>query len=213
MPSIDRTACAPRGHGELVPVTFCLVPRAGYEPAGRSWRARGCGAEEETRSGALAGEEADRLVIFPRRLIADRGIMVRVENGACDEAERVSPWASRPTLRRVREAPRCAPRACPAPSSLLVLKGAGRGARPRPQDVSAAPPTSLPELVHEPAMTKSTAVPTMGTRSTLRAALCQVNSLATSWPSIDRTSCAPRAHGDAGARRNLRPATRGPRTS
>jgi len=56
-------------------------------------------------------------------------------------------------------------------------------------------------------------MPRVCTRSALRTALRPANSLPTSWPSIDRTACAPRAHGDAGARRNLCPATRGPRTS
>ena len=52
-----------------------------------------------------------------------------------------------------------------------VWQDARRGARPRPHDVAAAPPRSLPEPVHEPAMTRPTAVPTVRTRSALRAAL------------------------------------------
>ena len=180
--------------------------------------------------------------------------------------------------------------ACPAPSSLLVLQDARRGARPRPQDVVAACPTSSPQRVHEPAMTEPTAAPIVGTRSpyellsvtptlclraglpslahralrvhgacldrgrgkvkpvttmafccsstsmpgarprtchdlaqgranreaprsALRAALHPANSVASRVPSIDHALCVRRAHGDAGAGRNLSPATRGPRAS
>ena len=52
--------------------------------------------------------------------------------------------------------------ACPAPSSLLVLQDARSGAWPRPQDVVAACPTSLPEPLHEPAVPRPTAAPNCG---------------------------------------------------
>jgi hypothetical protein len=62
-------------------------------------------------------------------------------------------------------------------------------------------------------MTRPTAAPTVGTRSALRAALRPANSLPSSTPAIDRTSCALRAHCDAGAGHTSSPATRAPRIS
>jgi hypothetical protein len=100
--------------------------------------------------------------------------------------------ASRLAARLARRSQRCA------------HSSARRGCRP---------PTSLPEAVHERAMTTPMAVPTGGTRSVLRAALCPANYLASCAPSIDHTAGAPRVHGDTGAGHTPSAATRGPRTS
>ena len=73
--------------------------------------------------------------------------------------------------------------------------------------------TSLPEPGHEPAKTKLSAAPSDGTRSGLRAALRPANSVASRAPSIDRRSCARRAHVDGGAGHRLvscHPRTTGP---
>jgi len=106
----------------------------------------------------------------------------------------------------------CAPRGCPAPSSLLVgrrlasVRGLVLGTRLLLSHLVAWP-------VHEPAMNRLTAAPTVGTRAALRSALRQANSLPATWPSIDCTSCAPRAHGDAGAGHTPSPASRRPLAS
>ena len=157
----------------------------------------------------------NRLVISPRGLIADRGT-VRVEIETGDQAVLVLSVGF-PSDREMTRAG-CTKRRgarleiAPHQASRLFLQDARRGAWPRPQDVAAACPTSLPEPLHRPAMTKRTAVPTLGTRSALRAALRPTNSRPSSTASIARTSCAPRGHGDAGGGHNPCPSTRAPRT-
>jgi hypothetical protein len=81
-------------------------------------------------------------------------------------------------------------------------------------DVAAAsPPCCLSPSLSVPSAGRSTAVPTVRSRSALRAALRQANSRTSSTPSIDRASCTLRAHGDADAGRSLCPATGPQRTS
>jgi len=137
---------------------------------------------------------------------------VRVWIGAMARSSPSPPRASRATLRRVRVAPRCALEG--ARSELAArLAGCWQRCAASTSARGCRPPSSMPGPAHEPAMTRPTTLPTVGTRSALRAVLREVTSLTTTWPSIDRASCARRAHGDAGADHKLCPATRGPQTS
>ena|SRR5271157_1279840 len=101
----------------------------------------------EATTGAL-------LAIFPLPIEDRQEVTVRVWIGAVARSSPSPPRPSRATLRRPPQGGRNAAvraRGCPAPSSLLVLQDARRGARPRPQDMAAARPprylclsTSLP---------------------------------------------------------------------
>src|SRR5208337_3151816 len=118
---------------------------------------------------------------------------VRVWIGAGARSSASPPRASRVTLRRVREAPRCALKRAlhQARSSSCRMPAAVRGLvlrtwLPPAQLRCLSPSTSLPYPGPRPRRT-------VDTRSALRAALRHANSLPTSRPSIARTSCAPRA--------------------
>ena len=177
-------------------------------------------ARGETTSGAVQRERPVQDVLwsgpprgsrrFPRRrgrgtaassfgdpVSADRRSSVRVGIRTREQAVLVlSPgFPSDPEMALAGCAKRRGARleACSARSIAAGWQDARRGARSRPQDVATAGPPSLSEPVHEPAMAWPTAAPTVGTRSALRAALRPANSLPSRSPSIDRTSCAPRA--------------------
>ena len=151
----------------------------------------------------------DRTSCAPRAWCGSR---LRPETGPCSSSVRTSRAILRHPSRGERSV---VVRASRLPCIKLAARLAGRLQRCAVSSSRrrCCSPGSLPEPVHEAAMTRRTGVPTLGTRSALRVALGHAKSLPTSWPSIDRTPCAPRAHGDAGAGRNLCPATRGSRTS
>ena len=132
-------------------------------------------AEQKKRPAAAPWQARgrNRHVISPRRLIADRGS-----------------WY---VSRRVREALRCELKRvphqarCSSCRTLAEVRGLvpGRGC---------CSPSSLPEPVHEPAMSRLTAVPRAGTRSAPRGALHHANSLPSSTPV--RGACLDRGRGE-----------------
>jgi len=133
---------------------------------------------------------------FDRSHIVRSPCTVRVWIGAVAKSSASPTWPSRATLRWPSHGARSAAvRASSVPRTKLAARLEGRSQRCRASSSGrgCCPPSSLPEPVHEPAMTRPTAAPSVGTGSGLRAALRQANSRPSSTLSIDRTSCAPRA--------------------
>src|SRR5208337_693018 len=96
--------------------------------------------------------------------------------------------------RRVREAPRCVLSTVPRTTLAARLVGHLQGGVALSSGRGCRPPSSLPDAVHGPAMPRPTAPPTVGARPALRAGLRPANSLPSSAPSIDLTSCALRMY-------------------